>query len=701
MALCRVCREALQDFHDPARRIYSFWYWLLWLGGKYDDIRTERTFLQRLLSLLRASTPSHLVGHHRSFESYLQSRREGCIACTNLPDASEDDVNPAIGKKGYFSLCTIEWPRVGFKEPRFLIYYGTEMDGSPFTLWKGDSWLNVDISPSTEDKKAWTKVQQWLDSCLDSHQTCDVRVDKGFMPSRVLEVSETPGEGLMFRLVTRDQTVPGARYVTLSYCWGGPPSDESFILTKPNLKSLSSWQSVALLPRTFRDAFEITRRLGMCYLWIDRFCILQDSVEDWKVEAASMRDVYGNTFFTVAALSAGNDDGGCFFGRDPLDVGPGVVSLRQRASDKQSKWYILQLEYTDAWRNSLYHEALLHRGWVLQERLLSPRVAYFGRKQIFWECREANRCETHPTTVFVTMMTDQNGDAVIDNEHIHGERSRWKQLSDMQLAQLPDQDPVQQALAQWRVIVGYYGGCHLTVASDRFVALSAVAADMQLLLRERELDARYLAGIWAYEMPFGLLWNTMGEPSAARPAASAYRAPSWSWASIDISATAADASGLSPAATFVSAAIDLMDEGNEVGMITAGCVRVKGKLFRAHLEGFIPDETNERWRYITRLNQPDGSNREIIKLEEEFRWNYAHFDTIKDIHAEFLVFPIGIERRENPVERCWVIKSLALKPEGSEDGRFRRLGYVELTMSRREELETILGAVEERHIELA
>ena len=30
------------------------------------------------------------------------------------------------------------------------------------------------------------------------------------------------------------------------------------------------------LPRTFRDAVDISRRLGAQYLWIDSLCIIQD-----------------------------------------------------------------------------------------------------------------------------------------------------------------------------------------------------------------------------------------------------------------------------------------------------------------------------------------------------------------------------------------------------------------------------------------
>jgi hypothetical protein len=39
------------------------------------------------------------------------------------------------------------------------------------------------------------------------------------------------------------------------------------------------------------------------------------------------------------------------------------------------------------------------RGWVLQERVLSPRVLHFSREQVFWECRQLRACESFPDNV--------------------------------------------------------------------------------------------------------------------------------------------------------------------------------------------------------------------------------------------------------------------------------------------------------------
>ncbi|KAH6718353.1 hypothetical protein BKA61DRAFT_599503 [Leptodontidium sp. MPI-SDFR-AT-0119] len=36
------------------------------------------------------------------------------------------------------------------------------------------------------------------------------------------------------------------------------------------------------LPKTLRDAIEVTRSLSFPFIWIDALCIIQDSTPDWE-----------------------------------------------------------------------------------------------------------------------------------------------------------------------------------------------------------------------------------------------------------------------------------------------------------------------------------------------------------------------------------------------------------------------------------
>jgi len=181
---------------------------------------------------------------------------------------------------------------------------------------------------------------------------------------------------------------------------------------------------------------------------------------------------------------------------------------------------------SDFWENATTDAPLNRRGWVLQERLLPPRVLHFDREQLLWECHELDACEAYPLGIphgSGTVFTHFKGlDPSSDGK-------RLRVLS----GQNSDQDLNRYHL--WNRILGSYMRCDLTCEEDKLIALSGIAKDMHLL------DDEYLAGLWRRQLPGQLLWKindckqANGLPSR-RP--HNYRAPSWSWASVDGSGTA-------------------------------------------------------------------------------------------------------------------------------------------------------------------
>lgn len=80
------------------------------------------------------------------------------------------------------------------------------------------------------------------------------------------------------------------------------------------------------------------------------------------------------------------------------------------------------------------------------------------------------------------------------------------------------------AFRVWSHAITAYTAGSLTNAEDKLVAVSAIAREMQPLMR-----SQYLAGHWKVDLELQLAWS--GTNFSSRP--STYRAPSWSWASID------------------------------------------------------------------------------------------------------------------------------------------------------------------------
>lgn len=83
----------------------------------------------------------------------------------------------------------------------------------------------------------------------------------------------------------------------------------------------------------------------------------------------------------------------------------------------------------------------------------------------------------------------------------------------------------------WATIVYVYSGLDITKPEDRLPALSGVAS-----LVGEQLCSDYLAGLWRRFLPQELLWTAHISrlPEHRYVRSRPYRAPTWSWASLDI-----------------------------------------------------------------------------------------------------------------------------------------------------------------------
>jgi hypothetical protein len=84
--------------------------------------------------------------------------------------------------------------------------------------------------------------------------------------------------------------------------------------------------------------------------------------------------------------------------------------------------------------------------------------------------------------------------------------------------------------AEWPGIVEVYSTATLTYDKDKLVAISGIAKQMLEMWDGSPED--YLAGLWRESIHHQLLWRAWGQSDPhIRPRH--YRAPSWSWASLD------------------------------------------------------------------------------------------------------------------------------------------------------------------------
>jgi Heterokaryon incompatibility protein (HET) len=294
---------------------------------------------------------------------------------------------------------------------------------------------------------------------------------------------------------TQGQT---GRYACLSHCWGN--SNCLLTTTTATLvarKKSISWTS---LPKSFQHAIKFAHCLTVPFLWIDSLCILQDNLKDWQDESACMATIYKNSYITLAATSALDGSGG--FHRNDSDgfTEAGITTFSPDLSPC-AVYARRAIPHLDVWAHGHKLFPLLKRAWVYQERLLSPRVLHFGDRELFWECMETMSCECAP------FYSPTDG-LKLGNSHV-----------------LKASAPFREIVLRWHEMVQEYTPLALSRPTDRLPAILGCAIDMQ-----RFRKGRYLAGLWEDSLIEDLLWNVL-TPAAPRP--EKWRAPSWSWASVD------------------------------------------------------------------------------------------------------------------------------------------------------------------------
>jgi hypothetical protein len=250
-------------------------------------------------------------------------------------------------------------------------------------------------SPGTEDlgREEYTTAPpsssalalKWLTTCDNDHTKCKATGKKDLLPSRLIDVGDKSSSD-PFLLITADASkrLVGAKYLTLSHCWGGIKIKK---LEKANLEDMKNAIVMSSLPQTFQDAIRVTRELGQQYLWIDTLCIIQDSDEDWFQESSRMGDIYSNSYCTISATGAEDGSMGLFLDHKPPPVAKSSVDTGAPNHD------------TKMWEREVDSAPLNQRAWVFQERFLSHRNLMFSRNCLFWECDSNRASETFPDSL--------------------------------------------------------------------------------------------------------------------------------------------------------------------------------------------------------------------------------------------------------------------------------------------------------------
>ena len=366
----------------------------------------------------------------------------------------------------------------------------------------------------TGSSAAMALSYHWLQTCFKTHLHCRRHLTEQYSPTRVLDLQESQNLRIL-QHATIDHP-----YVALSHRWGQEKLPRT---TSANLAERLGRLALHDLTQTMKDAVRITRDLGYRYLWVDALCIVQDSEEDWLREARKMSDVFSGAVVTIAAADAENHSQGIFRPRAGVCIRPfpmPYLDMRPYCDrtfvDGEGPVYIFpNTGLVSAGARS--KGTLDTRGWILQEQLLSPRVLYFDRGEIFWDCMTVSASESSP--ISTSLLDDKDPDET------------WAlKLVRKTLVASHNSDTLRHRLAEvWTQVIKNYSSRQLSKQSDKLIALDGIAQPLSALLGEP-----LVAGMWETHMWRQLIWwKARPQPASVSQHQSLFPAPTWSWLGSD------------------------------------------------------------------------------------------------------------------------------------------------------------------------
>jgi hypothetical protein len=273
-------------------------------------------------------------------------------------------------------------------------------------------------------------------------------------------------------------------------------------------------------------------------------------------------------------------------------------------------------------------EPLSQHAWALRDRLFSPRILHFGSTQLYFE----------------------------SNTHFLGEDGFKMSGRDGTLTGEPAR--------VWHNALQLYCKRNLPRAGDKFPALSNIAR----LIASQSNDT-YVAGLWRSNLVEGLTWQATGYVKGRTSEPSSYRAPSWSWASID-----------GPFGTFSAKAGDFRDVAEILdyhvtlktddvyGEVSDAWIKMSAPLEPLYPTGEVPRK--QVWRMQTKTGDESGA---VCIFDTASRAERA-----KGVPVYVVLLTKGGSRRGQTcvgIERPYYHGIVVVRVEGKE-GVYERVGKV-------------------------
>ncbi|KAI0872387.1 heterokaryon incompatibility protein-domain-containing protein [Hypoxylon argillaceum] len=380
--------------------------------------------------------------------------------------------------------------------------YGTISENTTSNPQVQDIPIGIPKLAPVESQEYFDILRRWLEDCDNNHEGCkpeDTDSAFGTLPTRLISVREKDSKIVRLLETQHSYISPDRRYIALSHPWGDGSEHNHYCTTKLSLPNHKIGIPINALPNTFQNAIEVTRQLGVQYLWIDSLCIMQGEDGDFEDEAKHMETVFSLAYCVIAATCAKGMSSGFFKTRPDRKV----VRFKKPG---EPAFYVC--ESIDNFQKDVIEGTLNTRGWVLQERALARRTIYFAENQTYWECGEGVRCET--------LIRMRNKQAAL--------------LGDPKFPGVATNSSKGGRIYLYELLYKQYSRLQFTRIIDRPLAIAGIE---QRLIRAFNSQGGY--GVFTHFFGRGLLWQRdVKSPSQTMkpirfPESQRYQVPSWSW----------------------------------------------------------------------------------------------------------------------------------------------------------------------------
>ncbi|KAI1382204.1 heterokaryon incompatibility protein-domain-containing protein [Hypoxylon crocopeplum] len=517
MSLCDACKQfRLDRLSDSSEGRISY---------PLPDVRTAATAGCNFCNLLWSSL-GYLSENNQA--RVLKAEADLCIHLEPHPEHWNYLRHfENIDGLGLLKLDTLIAPKLFTKDSEYEMTDGWPISPSGFEIClAADSGSAAAISqdikgrylgPDVYSDQHFLTIQKWLYGCLD-HSACGTRWTgeriinpwEAVMPSRCIHI--TPK-----RCSLRSTDGIHGAYITLSHRWND--DTKLSITTTDNYEDRERgvWQPT--LPSVFRDTLLVAGRLGIQYVWIDSLCIIQngDGGADLGHEIMKMGQYYQNSLLNIASASNSHQYG-LFHPVEPMRQPYNLVRLPYRQINGKRSGYFyayqrsqtLEAELSEVLRNS----QLSMRGWVFQERILTPRTLSFTQAGLTFECQ--------------TQMVKKDTEELWINPYAQILQNVKPQLDQS------DRQKLDSIGDGWQYLLQWYTEMKLTKPEeDRVKALAGIAGEYRDMLQQFApgCSSEYISGLWLWDIHQGLLWEHV-RPLETLEILAMDITPSWSWASV-------------------------------------------------------------------------------------------------------------------------------------------------------------------------